>query len=214
MISLLITALSLIMPAVGAAPEGEVTLPIDLARYAVRGRDDAPVLLAEFSDFKCHACEKFNLTIMPNLEKEFIEHGRLQVVFVDFPLVDEAHYTTVAESVHCAGLQGKYWQMHDLLWQSIGALSDRHLAGYAAQIGLDVPSFSGCLETDRFRQRVLDDLAFTYGLGLSSRPTFFVGRRVDGGKGPPVWRGRYIVGAQNYVVYKSVIQRMVAGAGS
>ncbi len=214
MISLLIAALMLMPTPGGMAPEGEVTLPIDMSRFTVRGQPSAGVLVAEFSDFKCHACEKFNLTVMPNLEKEFIEPGKVQVIFVDFPLVDEEHYTTVAESVHCAGAQGKYWPMHDLLWEKIGALSDQHLAGYAGELGLDVAAFTRCLDTDRFRQRVLDDLAFTYGLGLSSRPTFFVGRRVSGPKGP-VWRGRYVVGAHNYILYKSLIERMMdSGAGS
>ncbi|HEY3177049.1 MAG TPA: thioredoxin domain-containing protein [Candidatus Polarisedimenticolia bacterium] len=188
----------------GQAPEGEVSLQIDLSRYQVRGSAAAPVLIVEFSDFKCHACEKFNLTIMPNLTREFIEPGRAKVVFVDFPLVEEASSTNVAESPHCAGRQGKYWQMHDLLWEKVGALGDQQLARYAAELGLDAAAFTRCLDGDAFRPRIVADLKFAYGLGLSSRPTFFVGRSQPDGK----YLGRYIVGSQSYIAFKSVISRM------
>jgi len=193
------------------APSGEVTVRLAPDRFARRGEAEAPVMVAEFSDFKCHACEKFNLTIMPNLEKEFIDTGRVQVVFVDFPLIDQDHYTTVAESVHCAGAQGRYWEMHDAIWANIGALSDAHLLSYAEGLGLGVSDFSACLQSGRFRTRVLEDLAFTNGLGLSARPTFFIGRR-DTSAAAGTWRGIFIKGAQSYVVYRSVIRRMLQQA--
>jgi protein-disulfide isomerase len=203
---ILLIASLLLLPQGGDTPTGEVTLELDPDR-PMRGDPDAAVVVVEFSDFKCHACEKFSLTIMPNLDKEFIESGRVKVTFVDFPLLDQDHYTTVAESVHCAGEQGMYWEMHDLLWQRIGALADYHLVQYAEEIGLEVAAFKSCLDEDRFRGRVLDDLKMTYELGLSARPTFFIGRR-DETAGPNTYKGHYIKGAQNYLLYKSVIRRM------
>lgn len=194
------------------APQGEVTLRLDTTRRPARGASSAPVLIVEFSDYKCHACEKFNLTIMPNLEKEFIGPGKVKLAFVDFPLIDDAGYTNTAESVHCAGEQGGYWRMHDLLWANAGALGDGRLADYAGKLGLDLPAFRRCLDEDRQRKSVLDDLKLSYSLGLSSRPTFFIGRR-DGGQ-PESYRGRYVVGSQNYVVYRSRIQRLLREAGT
>src|SRR5213594_3815427 len=174
-------ALSLILGAGAQAPEGEVGLRLDLSRDQARGQADAPVLVAEFSDFRCPACEKFSLTIMPNLSKEFIEPGKVKVVFVDFPMVGDASYTTVFESVHCAGKQGKYWQMHDTLWENVGSFEDRQLVDYARKLGLDVPSFRKCLDSDEFRERVLNGARFANGLGLGARPTFFIGRRQQDG---------------------------------
>jgi len=205
----LLHALSLLLvPQADQSPSGTVVLEID-PRRALRGDPAAEVIVVEFSDFKCHACEKFNLTIMPNLDKEFISSGEIMVTFVDFPLLDQDHYTTVAESVHCAGEQGKYWEMHDLLWQKIGALADFHLVQYAADLGLDRSAFKVCLDEDRFRGKVLEDLALSNDLGLSARPTFFIGRR-DEASGRGKYKGRYIVGAQNYLLYESVIRRMMA----
>src|SRR5262247_1832620 len=131
----------LLLAARPLAPEGEVTLKLDPSRYVYRGAATAPVVVAEFSDFRCPACEKFSLTIMPNLAKEFIDPGKVKVVFVDFPMQGEASYTTVFESVHCAGKQGKYWEMHDTLWENVGAFDDPHLLDFAARLGLDMPSF-------------------------------------------------------------------------
>ncbi|MFQ5701457.1 MAG: DsbA family protein [Acidobacteriota bacterium] len=209
MTTLLIAGLLLSFSPAGAMPRGTASLSLEHGRYATRGEPNAPVIIVEFSDFKCHACEKFNLTIMPNLEKEFISSGLVKVAFVDFPLTDHESYTTVAESVHCAGEQGKYWQMHDALWRNIGALSDQSLVDYAAELGLNVSDFRSCLATDRFRRRVLDDLRFSYDLGLTGRPTFFIGRR-SAGQGEDTYRGRFIKGAQSYLVYKAVIQRMLS----
>jgi protein-disulfide isomerase len=192
--------------------EGEVTLSLDLSAHEPRGSRSAPVLVLEFSDYKCHACEKFSLTVLPALEQEFVRTGEAALAFVDFPLIDDPSYTTVAESAHCAGRQGKYWPMHELIWQNVGALGDEHLVGYAGKLGLDTSAFRACLDSDAMRPRVLKDLAWAGELGLSSRPTFFVGRRHPGR--PGAWVGRYVVGSQSHVVFRSLIQRMKRSGAS
>ena len=192
-----------LLGAASMAPEGETTLHINLSRFQIRGEASAPVLVAEFSDFRCPACEKFSLTIMPNLTKEFVTPGKAKLVFVDFPMVGDSSYTTAFESVHCAGAQGKYWQMHDALWEHVDALDDRDLSTYAKALGLDMPAFQKCLDTDQFREFVLNAARFGNKLGLGARPTFFIGRREADGS----YKGRYIVGAQSYVVFKSMIER-------
>lgn len=191
----------------GPAPAGEaslndVLLTLDISGREVRGARDAPVLLVEFSDYKCHACEKFTRTIMPEMTREFIETGKVAVTFVDFPLTDDALYTPAAEAVRCAGRQKSYWRMHDLLWEKVPALNEPDLVTYAGQMGLDVAVFSKCLSADEERPRVLADLKIGNDLGLGSRPTFFIGRRQP----DRTWRGRYVVGAQSYLVFKSVIR--------
>jgi protein-disulfide isomerase len=201
------------LPLAGApAPEGEVSLTFDPAQRAVRGKAAAPVLVLEFSDFKCHACGKFANTVMPVLDQEFIQKGDVALAFVDFPLVEEPEYTLVAESVHCAGRQDRYWPMHDLLWENLGALGVDHLVGYAGRLGLDAAGFRQCLDSHATRDRVLHDLNYAYGLGLSSRPSFFIGRRDRSRQNG--WIGRFVVGAQSHVVFRSLIQRMKQAAPS
>ena len=195
--------LTLLLGGGALAPEGEATLAINLTKFQIRGQASAPVLVAEFSDFRCPACEKFSLTIMPNLTKEFVGPGKAKVVFVDFPMVGDSSYTTAFESVHCAGAQGKYWQMHDALWEHVDALGDEQLKSYAAALGLDMGAFKKCLDTDRFREFVLDAARFGNKLGLGARPTFFIGRLQPDGR----YKGRYVVGAQSYVVFKTLIER-------
>lgn len=195
-----------------ATPEGEVTLFLDPAAHEVRGSTAAPVILLEFSDYKCHACEKFSHTVLPALDQEFIRPGDLRLGFVDFPLIDDPSYTTVAEAARCAGRQGKYWPMHETIWENIGALGDDHLTGYAGRLGLDPKAFRECLDTHATRPQVLQDLAWAGKLGLSSRPTFFVGRRHATRK--DMWVGRYVVGAQSHVVFRSMIRRMKQGGAS
>jgi len=200
-------ALSLILGAGAQAPEGEVGLRLDLSRDQARGQADAPVLVAEFSDFRCPACEKFSLTIMPNLSKEFIEPGKVKVVFVDFPMVGDASYTTVFESVHCAGKQGKYWQMHEKLFGHQQALSAADLARYAQEAGVEPGAFKKCVDADAHGAKIRKDLADAQAAGITGTPTFFLGFAESGGKVKVV---RRIQGAQPYPVFKAAIDGLLA----
>src|SRR5262245_21715785 len=116
MITLIAWVLVLALPAepaaAGASSPNEISIKLPLSDREVRGSSKAPVLLVEFSDYKCHACEKFSRTIMPELTREFVEPGKLAVTFIDFPLTDDPQYTSAAEATHCAGKQKSYWRMH------------------------------------------------------------------------------------------------------
>ena len=86
------------------------------------GKPDAPLTLVEFSDYQCPFCRRFFEQTLPALKSKYIDAGQLRYVFRDFPL-DQIHPQArqAAESVHCAAEQGKYWEMHDLLFQSLRA---------------------------------------------------------------------------------------------
>ena len=101
------------------------------------GRADAPVTLVEFSDFQCPFCGRFFATTLPALKKDYIDTGKLRYVFRDFPL-DQLHPNArkAAEAAHCAGEQGKYWEMHDVLFQNQRALAPSQLTEYARAVGV------------------------------------------------------------------------------
>ena len=83
------------------------------------GRADAPVTLVEFSDYQCPFCQRFFATTLSAIKKHYVDTGKVRYVFRDFPL-DQLHRQArkAAEAVHCAGDHGKYWEMHDLLFQN------------------------------------------------------------------------------------------------
>src|SRR5256884_5259358 len=122
------------------APSGPVRTSV--ADAPSLGRADAPVTLVEFSDFQCPFCGRFFATTLPALKQDYIDTGKLRYVFRDFPL-DQLHPNArnAAAAAHCAGEQGKYWDMHDVLFQNQRALAPAQLAEYARTVGVAAAAF-------------------------------------------------------------------------
>src|SRR3989475_1360853 len=156
-----------------------VTAPVrtSVADAPMLGRADAPVTLVEFSDYQCPFCRRFFATTLPALKKDYIDTGKLRYVFRDFPLDMHAHARQSAEAAHCAGEQGKYWAMHDALFQHQGALDPPQLAEYARAVGVDGAVFDQCLSSGRHRARVERGLADGAAAGVQGQPAFVAGKR-------------------------------------
>ena len=121
------------------------------SRSPALGRD-APVTIVEFSDYQCPFCRRFYATTLPAIKKEYIDAGKVRYVFRDFPLEElHSHARKAAEAAHCAGEQGKYWQMHDALFQNQGTLELPQLAEHARAVGLDSLVFNRCMSSSERR---------------------------------------------------------------
>jgi len=142
------------------------------------GRPDAPVTLVEFSDYQCPFCQRFFTTTLSALKKHYVDTGKVRYVFRDFPL-DQMHPQArkAAEAAHCAGEQGKYWEMHEVLFQNQRALAPPQLAEHARTVGVDGSKFDECLSSGRHAARVERGLAEGAAVGVQGTPTFVVGRR-------------------------------------
>lgn len=81
-----------------------------------KGDPDAPVTVYEMADFQCPACRTFALEVMPVLDREYVRTGKVRFVFINLPLTQiHRHAAAAAEAAMCAGRQGKFWEMHDVL---------------------------------------------------------------------------------------------------
>lgn len=148
-------------------------------RDHVRGDLDAPVGLVEFGDFECPFCAKA-FGIVKAIEETLGE--RLCVAFRNFPIVgSHPHALVAAEAAEAAGAQGRFWEMHDMLYQHQDALELPDLEEYAGLIGLDVRRFVRDLRGNRFIEKIQADLHSGAISGVNGTPTFFVnGQRHDG----------------------------------
>jgi protein-disulfide isomerase len=188
-------------PGQAAAPSGPVRTSV--ANAPVLGRADAPVTIVEFSDYQCPFCQRFHATAFPVLKKEYVDTGRVRYVFRDFPL-DQLHPQArkAAEAAHCAGEQGKYWEMHEVLFRNYRALAPAQLAGHARAAGIDAARFSECLASGRFAVRVAQGVADGSAIGVQGTPTFVVGRTTgDFVQGTP------IRGAQPLETFRRIIDQ-------
>jgi NhaA family Na+:H+ antiporter len=143
----------------------------------VRGNANAPVTVEEFADFQCPSCG----TYYPELKKIENEFGdRLRVVFRERPLVPpHEHALMAAQAAEAAGLQGRFWEMHDKLYENQTAWSEAKdlvpvFVDYAKQIGLDTDRFMKDINGEVVSTRIFQDGKRAHALGINSTPTFFV----------------------------------------
>ena len=142
------------------------------------GPSVAPVTIVEFSDFQCPYCQR----LAPTLDKVVENYGdRVRLVFRQFPLPIHAEAQKAAEASLCAADSGKFWEMHDKMFENIQALSVEQLKATAVSLGLDGEAFGACLDSGKHATRVADDLEAGRSAGVTGTPAMFVnGRFVSG----------------------------------
>jgi protein-disulfide isomerase len=186
----------------------EATLTLRVAGNPLLGAPDAPLTLIEFSDYECPYCRRFVKTTLPALKAEYINTGKLRYVFRNFPL-DQIHRDArkAAEAAQCAGEQGQYWAMHDVLFHKQQALQLEQLKTYARNLDLDAPAFDDCLELGRYAAEVQKDVEDGIALGVQGTPSFFLGKTSAG----DTMQGIFLSGAQPITAFRGVIERLLNG---
>lgn len=166
--------------ALGRAEElVDLSFPVDPERDHIRGPEDAPVTLVEYGDFECPFCGRAE----PVLRELLAEFGdELRFVFRDLPLADvHPRAQLAAEASEAAGAQGKFWEMHDLLFEHQDALAPADLIRYAEQLGLDVDRFRDELRRRVYAPGIAEDVTGADESNVAGTPTFFVnGQRYHG----------------------------------
>ena len=143
------------------------------------GKADAPVKIEEFGDFECPPCGAFH-PILKQMHQEFGE--QVYITFREFPLAMHQHAIPAASAAEAAGMQGKFWEMHALIFEHQNdwkvAFDVRPIfEGYAKQIGLDVERFKRDVTSDRVEQRIFLDGKRGHSMGVNSTPTVFLNGR-------------------------------------
>jgi protein-disulfide isomerase len=159
-----------------------LSLPMDVpANGAIAfGDPDAPITIIEFTDYQCPFCTRHYEETLPLLMENFVNTGKVYYVIRDFPLTSiHPQAVEAAEAARCAGKQGAYEEMHDLLFsrQAEWAGNENATAvftGYAEGLGLDMDSFSQCLESGEMETAVLADMNEGASFGVSGTPAFFI----------------------------------------
>src|SRR5436305_9712660 len=142
----------------------------------IRGNPNAPVTLEEFGDFQCPPCSSF-ATFGEELLTEY--DSRLRIVFRNFPLPAHEHAREAAVAAEAAGFQGKFWEMHDVLYREQATWSKasnvRELfESYAGTIGLNLDQFKTDIDSEKAKERVDSDHARGESLGITMTPTLYI----------------------------------------
>lgn len=148
--------------------------PMAIGSAAAWGGSTARVGILAFSDFECPFCAKAARETLRSLQATYGE-AKLRIVFKHFPLAKHLHAKAAAAAAVCAGRQGKFWEMHDLLFAGQERIGEGDLVSRAEELNLDVHRFTACRDAPETAKVIEADLAEGKALGVSSTPTFFVG---------------------------------------
>jgi protein-disulfide isomerase len=175
-----------------AAPESTPACAAVLA--AIRGYAEAPVTVLVFSDFESFPCYRSAAVL-----KGLLETNRdVRLIFKHTPAATNPNAMLAHEAAAAAGAQGRFWEMHDTLFENQAKLSRADLLEYATALGLNLPTFQQALDKHTYRSMIERDLAEAKALGVTTTPTFFV-------------NGRRLVGPQGYASLGAVIDTALAG---
>lgn len=161
-----------------------------------KGDPNAPVTFIEFSDFQCPFCGKFATGTGRQIEQTYVDQGKVRFGYWHMAFLgNESQWA--AEASECAADQDKFWEYHDLLFESQngenqGAFSKENLKGFAANLGLDTKAFNECLDSGKYTQAVQESTQIAQSIGVRSTPAFLI-------------NGTPMIGAQPFESFQKVI---------
>ena len=176
-------------------PDSLEIVAVSVDDDAVMGDPDAPVTIVEFSDFQCPYCEKFYTETLPLIKENYIDTGKVKLIYRDLPLPSHDKADDAAEAAECfAEAGGDYYAYHDWLFENVAAWANEDVTGSliagAQELGFDI---SACLENGDMQDEVNADYTAGKSYGVTGTPSFFI-------------NGKKLVGAWPYDVFESVIE--------
>ena len=191
-----------------AQPNAPVFVSLD--DDPLKGNPNAPFTIVEFSDFQCPFCMKFHAETLPLIEQNYINTGKVNFVYRDFP-IQSIHPNAIPAALasECADEQGKFWEFHDMIfvnqkaWERQDVVqSIQTFQQYAVELNLDIESFNDCLSSGKYVDEINKDLQDGRDYGVTGTPGFFVGNEKMG--------FIKIQGAQPYAAFQQVLDKMGA----
>lgn len=191
-----VTAVGLFL-VLAASPAGAQ----DALAQRAKGKPTAPVTVYEMSDFQCPYCRRFAIETFPELDRDYVKTGKIRWVFVNFPLPRHANAAPAAEVAMCAGRQGAFWPVHDLLfkyqdtWAPLAAPAEFFLS-LADSAKIDRKVLASCLQSGAVRAEVKGDAEGAVRSGANSTPTFYI-------------EGGLLAGAHPAGVFKPILDSII-----
>lgn len=195
------------------APPPPLAPDVDMQKLAEgglkMGSDTAPVIMVEYSDYQCPFCRKFWLQDYPSLKAQYIDTGKVQLVYKDFPLEFHPAAEMSAEAVACAEEQGQGWALHDRIFAKQAAVgtgtvqyTETDVKSWASALPLNMTRFDDCLDSGKYAPAVNSSLSEAGSLGMKGTPSFMIGKRDSSNVVP-------IVGALPYGTFSATIDQLL-----
>ena len=158
------------------------SIRLNLDGVPFQGEKTAKVTVVEYFDYQCPFCGLFAVRTLPQFESEYVRTGKVKLVMREFPFeTNHPQALKAAEAARCADDQASFWPMHSKLMDNPGALDRPSLSRYAKDIGLNLGVFDACIDTDKYTERIRQDVAEGLKAGVSGTPLFLLGLTEGGG---------------------------------
>jgi protein-disulfide isomerase len=203
-----------------AQPQIKVPDTISVDGEFFQGEAAATVAIIEYGDIECPFCRHFKRDVFPKIFDEYIKTGKVRFYYRDMPLPFHEHAIPAAQAAHCAGEQGKFWEMHDSLFTDIAigigpsgrasALSSKDIDERATKLGLDTAKLDACMASNRFAGVIKRSSEEAAKMNIEGTPTFLIGTIAPNGS--VVSMKKPVVGAQPFDAFKAVIDPLFAPA--
>ena len=172
----------------------------------IRGDQRAPVTLLEYSDYTCGYCEKFFEETWPLLYSDYIQTGKVRLIYRDFPRAISGPSVDTAMAARCAGEQGQYWSMHDRLFASHRKFSHDQLQKQAEDLRLNIQQFNECFQEERYMEAIYQDRMEGGSIGVRGTPHFILFLTHNPEAGPFL----VIPGAFPYTTFEEQIENLLS----
>lgn len=188
--------------AVPSGPPAKVN--VANGHFPIKGDKNAKVTIVEFADFRCPFCEQVFTNVEPQLLKDYVDTGKVQFYFRQFPFLGPAS-NVAADAAECANDQNKFWEFHDYLYKNQPNETDTSmyntdtLTQDAINLGMNGDQFKSCLSGKTDDSKAMADYADGQKAGVSGTPTFFI-------------NGQMLVGAQPYSAFQTAINQAITAA--
>ena len=181
--------------------------PVALTGSAVRGSQNAKAVLIVYSDFQCPYCGRFARDVFPEIQRRYVDTGRVSIAFRHLPLPIHPQAVRAAVTAECAGQQNRFWEMHDLLFAQ-KELNENTITALADSLDLDKKRFEECVADASVTERVTNSVKAANAFGINGTPAFFVGTREDDGR---VRVSRTLSGALPFIEFERAVDAVLSG---
>jgi protein-disulfide isomerase len=189
--------------ALAGSAADEVRLKLEPGELAL-GRAEAPLTMVEFTDYQCPYCRRFQAEVWPRLKRDYIDTGKLRYIARDLPLEFHSSAAPAAEAAHCAGEQGKFWDMHAALLGGAMDFASGGIERRARALQLDMARFGECVAHKKYAALIAAHAHEADAAGIDGTPGFIVGRAAAG-----VLDGLRLEGALPYDEFAGLLNELL-----
>ena len=189
--------------AAAAQPPKAGRATLNMEGVAMLGSKDAPLTIVEYTDYQCPFCQRFHVTAFTELKKAYIDTGKVRFYSRDLPLDFHPNAMRAALAARCAGEQGQFWKLRDVMGANPDKLDIDHIVGFATDLKMDASKVRACVESEKYKEAIQADLLEAMKVGAQGTPTFVLGKSTATGV-----EGEVMEGAMPFPVFDQKLKEL------